>query len=123
MVNYGLKDRVAIITGANNPWGIGAAAALAFAREGAKVVLIYKRVFRPFDATRMDRNGVDRYYGSPDPYGSGLTLLISLTAGAVPGTVFQGTVLHAHRGAGRYRLCDKGAGADDAVMTNHRITA
>ena len=35
MVNYGLKDRVAIITGANNPWGIGAAAALAFAREGA----------------------------------------------------------------------------------------
>ena len=64
MVNYGLKDRVAIITGANNPWGIGAAAALAFAREGAKVVLIYKRVFRPFDATRMDRNGVDRYYGS-----------------------------------------------------------
>jgi 3-oxoacyl-[acyl-carrier protein] reductase len=64
MVNYGLKDRVAIITGANNPWGIGAAAALAFAREGAKVVLIYKRVFRPFDATRMDRNGVDRYYGA-----------------------------------------------------------
>ena len=64
MVNYGLKDRVAIITGANNPWGIGAAAALAFAHEGAKVVLIYKRVFRPFDATRMDRNGVDRYYGA-----------------------------------------------------------
>jgi 3-oxoacyl-[acyl-carrier protein] reductase len=64
MVNYGLKDRGAIITGANNPWGIGAAAALAFAREGAKVVLIYKRVFRPFDATRMDRNGVDRYYGA-----------------------------------------------------------
>ena len=39
MVNYGLTDRVAIITGANNPWGIGAATALAFAREGAKVVL------------------------------------------------------------------------------------
>ena len=64
MVNYGLKDRVAIITGANNPWGIGAATALAFAREGAKVVLVYKKVFRPFDPNNMDRNGVDRYYGA-----------------------------------------------------------
>ena len=64
MVNYGLKDKVAIITGANNPWGIGATTALAFAREGAKVVLIYKKVDRPFDATKTDRNGVDRYYGA-----------------------------------------------------------
>ena len=64
MIDYGLKDRVAIITGANNPWGIGATTALAFAREGAKVVLVYKKVFRPFDATKMDKNGVDRYYGA-----------------------------------------------------------
>lgn len=64
MINYGLKNRVVIITGANNPWGIGATTALAFAREGAKVVLVYKRVFRPFDATKMDKNGVDRYYGA-----------------------------------------------------------
>ena len=64
MVDYGLKNKVAIITGANNPWGIGAATALAFVREGAKVVLIYKKVFSPFDATKMDRNGVDRYYGA-----------------------------------------------------------
>ena len=64
MVDYGLKDKVAIITGANNPWGIGAATALAFAREGAKVVLVYKKVPRPFDAAKMDKNGVDRYYGA-----------------------------------------------------------
>ena len=64
MVDYGLIDRVAIITGANNPWGIGATTALAFAREGAKVVLVYKKVDRPFDESRMDRNGVDRYYGA-----------------------------------------------------------
>ena len=62
MINYGLKDRVAIITGANNPWGIGATTALAFAREGAKVVLVYKRLFRDFDASKTDRNGVDRYF-------------------------------------------------------------
>ena len=64
MVDYGLEDKVAIITGANNPWGIGATSALAFAREGAKVVLIYKRINRPFDPAKMDRNGVDRYYGA-----------------------------------------------------------
>ena len=64
MIDYGLKDRVALITGANNPWGIGATTALAFAREGAKVVLVYKRVDRPFDASKTDKNGVDRYYGA-----------------------------------------------------------
>ena len=64
MVDYGLKNRVAIITGANNPWGIGATTALAFAREGAKVVLVYKKIFRPFDVSKTDKNGVDRYYGA-----------------------------------------------------------
>ena len=64
MIDYGFKDKVALITGANNPYGIGAATALAFAREGAKVVLVYKKVDRPFDAAKTDRNGVDRYYGA-----------------------------------------------------------
>ena len=64
MVNYGLKDRVALITGANNPQGIGATTALAFAREGAKVVLVYKRIQRPFDKDKTDKNGADRYYQS-----------------------------------------------------------
>ena len=62
MINYGLKDRVAIITGANNPWGIGATTALAFAREGAKVVLVYKKLPRSFDENKTNRNGVDRYF-------------------------------------------------------------
>ena len=64
MINYGLKDKVAIITGANNPEGIGATTALALAKEGAKVVLVYKKVERPFDATKTDLNGVDRYYAA-----------------------------------------------------------
>ena len=64
MINYGLKDKVAIITGANNPEGIGATTALALAKEGAKVVLVYKKIERPFDATKTARNGVDRYYAA-----------------------------------------------------------
>ena len=62
MVDYGLKNRVAIVTGANNPQGIGATVALAFAREGAKVVLVYKKLPRQFDETKTDKNGVDRYF-------------------------------------------------------------
>ena len=61
MVNYGLKDRVALITGANNPQGIGAATALAFAREGVKVALVYKRIPRTYDKNKTGRNGADRY--------------------------------------------------------------
>ena len=64
MVDYGLKDKVALVTGANNPRGIGAATAFAFAREGAKVVLVYKKVFRNFDPNKTDRDGIDRYYAA-----------------------------------------------------------
>ena len=64
MIDYGLTDRVALITGANNPQGIGATTTLAFAREGAKVVLVYKKILRTFDKTKTDKNGADRYYAS-----------------------------------------------------------
>ncbi len=62
MVDYGLKDKVVLITGANNPQGIGAAAACAFAREGAKVVQVYKRLARAFDEKKAGQNGADRYF-------------------------------------------------------------
>ena len=64
MVDYGLKDRVAIITGANNPQGIGAATALALAREGARVILVYKRIPRAYDEANIGRNGTDRYFAA-----------------------------------------------------------
>ena len=64
MIDYGLKDKVVLITGANNPQGIGAATALAFALEKAKVILVYKKIERSFDKNKVDRNGVDRYYAA-----------------------------------------------------------
>ena len=64
MVDYGLRGKVAIITGANNPQGIGAATARAFAREGTKVVLVYKKILRQFDATKTNENGTDRYFAA-----------------------------------------------------------
>ena len=64
MIDYGLQNRVALITGANNPWGIGATTALAFAREGAKVVLVYKRIPRPYDPGKTHKDGTDRYFAA-----------------------------------------------------------
>ena len=43
MVNYNLEDKVVLVTGANNPLGIGAATARVFAKEGAKVFITYYR--------------------------------------------------------------------------------
>ena len=64
MIDYGLKNKTVLISGANNPQGIGAAAALAFAREGAKEVLVYKKIARTFDENKVDRNGADRYFAA-----------------------------------------------------------
>ncbi len=43
MINTGLDNKVVLVTGANNPHGIGAAVARAFAAQGAKVFLHYFR--------------------------------------------------------------------------------
>ena len=64
MINYGLKNKVALITGANNPQGIGATTALAFAREGARAVLVYKKIPRAFDENKITSNGPDRYFAA-----------------------------------------------------------
>ena len=48
-----LRDRVALVTGTNNPHGIGAAVAQAFAVQGAKVFLHY---FRWTPQSRADSN-------------------------------------------------------------------
>ena len=43
MIDCGLKDKVALVTGGNNPFGIGAAITRALARQGAKVFIHYFR--------------------------------------------------------------------------------
>jgi 3-oxoacyl-[acyl-carrier protein] reductase len=43
MIDPGLRGRCVLVTGANNPLGIGAATAMAFARLGARVYLHYHR--------------------------------------------------------------------------------
>jgi 3-oxoacyl-[acyl-carrier protein] reductase len=43
MINTGLSDKVVVVTGANNPHGIGAAIAKAFAAQGSRLFLHYFR--------------------------------------------------------------------------------
>jgi 3-oxoacyl-[acyl-carrier protein] reductase len=44
MIDTGLNSQVILITGANNPLGIGAATAQAFARQGARLCISYLRL-------------------------------------------------------------------------------
>jgi 3-oxoacyl-[acyl-carrier protein] reductase len=43
MIDPGLKDKVVLVTGGNNPFGIGAAIARAFASHGARIFIHYFR--------------------------------------------------------------------------------
>jgi len=61
-MDFGLNGKVALITGANNPQGIGATTASAFAREGVRLVLVYKKILSKYDESKTDRDGVDRYF-------------------------------------------------------------
>ena len=61
MIDYGLKDKVVIITGINNPQGIGATTAIAFAKQGAKIAMMYKKMSSPYDESLTALDGLDRY--------------------------------------------------------------
>jgi 3-oxoacyl-[acyl-carrier protein] reductase len=68
MIDTGLQEKVVLITGANNPRGIGAAVARAFAREKANVAVTYLRLtperfgFTAEEVQRADRNGLAYYH-------------------------------------------------------------
>jgi 3-oxoacyl-[acyl-carrier protein] reductase len=59
MIDTGLKNKVALITGINNPYGIGAATAKALAAEGVAVFGTYLRL--PTTASKHDTPGEEFY--------------------------------------------------------------
>lgn len=63
MIDPGLHGRVVLVTGSNNPYGIGAATAAAFAAEGASVFL------HGFRSTQPDLGGLGRGANEPESFG------------------------------------------------------
>ena len=61
-MDFGLKDKIVLITGANNPQGIGATTAFAFANEGVRLALIYKKIPHEYDESKTGTDGVDHYF-------------------------------------------------------------
>lgn len=64
MIDTKLKNKVALITGANNPFGIGAAIAKALSKEGVRVYLQYFRPVNLIDSSKVnsEKYGEDFYY-------------------------------------------------------------
>jgi 3-oxoacyl-[acyl-carrier protein] reductase len=65
MIDPGLEEKVVLITGANNPYGIGAGVARAFAAQGSRVFLHY---FRQTDPRALKEGGDAAAPGAPFYY-------------------------------------------------------
>ena len=116
MIDYGIKGKVALITGANNPQGIGAATAFAFAREGAKVVLVYKREPRDYDETKTDSNGTHRYFKANA--GSADAVAAKLQEMGVEYLVLESDISNEERVKGIYRAVLARFGRVDILVNN-----
>ena len=116
MINYGIKGKVALITGANNPQGIGAATAFAFAREGAKVVLVYKREPRDYDETKTDSNGTHRYFKANA--GSADAVAAKLQEMGVEYLVLESDISNEEQVKGIYRAVLERFGRVDILVNN-----
>lgn len=64
MIDPGLKEKVVLITGANNPYGIGAGIARAFAAQGARIFLHYLRLSETSSGSRPAGTPGESFYHS-----------------------------------------------------------
>ena len=116
MIDYGLQGKVALITGANNPQGIGAATAFAFAQQGAKVVLVYKREPRDYDETKTDSNGTHRYFKANA--GSADAVAAKLQEMGVEYLVLESDISNEEQVKGIYRAALEMFGRVDILVNN-----
>ena len=59
MINPGLKDKTVLVTGGNNPHGIGAATAKSFAAQGAAVFIHYCRQSRDLQGSFKEQSDLN----------------------------------------------------------------
>ncbi len=116
MIDYGIKGKVALITGANNPQGIGAATAFAFAQQGAKVVLVYKREPRDYDEAKTGSNGTDRYFKANA--GSADAVAAKLQEMGVEYLVLESDISNEEQVKGIYCAVQESFGRVDILVNN-----
>ena len=116
MIDYGIKGKVALITGANNPQGIGAATAFAFAQQGAKVVLVYKREPRDYDEAKTASNGTHRYFKANA--GSADVVAAKLQEMGVEYLVLESDISNEEQVKGIYRAVLERFGRVDILVNN-----
>ena len=116
MIDYGIKGKVALITGANNPQGIGAATAFAFAQQGAKVVLVYKREPRDYDEAKTASNGTHRYFKANA--GSADAVAARLQEMGVEYLVLESDISNEEQVNGIYRAALERFGRVDILVNN-----
>src|SRR3712207_9488338 len=81
MIDTGLTGKVVLITGANNPYGIGANAARAFAAQGAAVFLHYFRRSVPLSDSTSQEMGESFYWATQKHSADELVTEIEATGG------------------------------------------
>jgi 3-oxoacyl-[acyl-carrier protein] reductase len=101
MIDPGLRDKVVLITGGNNPHGIGAATAKAFAAQGAAVFVHYFRQLGEPGADAVEQANGDR---------PGVAYFLAMQAKSAEG------VVQAIRGQGGQADCGEADLADPAVI-------
>ena len=116
MIDYGIKGKVTLITGANNPQGIGAATAFAFAQQGAKVVLVYKRESRDYDEAKTASNGTHRYFKANA--GSADVVAAKLQEMGVEYLVLESDISNEEQVKGIYRAVLERFGRVDILVNN-----
>ena len=120
-MDLGLQDKIVMITGVNNPQGIGAATAIAFASEGAKLVLVYKKILRAYDESKTHRDGMDRYLKANS--GDAAQLVEKLRAMGADYIVIEGDISCEQTVKGMFDLAARRFGKVDILVNNAAMNA
>ena len=123
MIDPSLQGKVALITGANNPSGIGAAAAKALAGQGAKVFIASYRPPAGLSAREMDE-AKQAGFGSPRLYEALQQQPPEMIVNDIESSGGQAACLEADLSDPTniprlFEACEKRLGAVDILVNNH----
>lgn len=120
-MDLGIKDKVAVVTGTNNPLGIGAATALALANEGAKIAMIFKRIRLDYNPAKASELGMDWY--KKKIAGDAYEIEIALKAKGTPYIVIESDISDEDAVKGCYDAIEAKLGPVSILINNSALYA